>query len=176
MNPIQAGKKGIFKYSLLTFNHAIQLETYRPRIVDDPEACSRRRLFHLEPCRETDRNKPQIVRSKFSLWTWRWPTNCLHLSTALLFFPDILKHIWNQLVWKSYIRSVHLFINNLVSYLQVSTPTFFILTVMAEEVPSCSVPKSTLDGRSWNPLAITFGSVKEMVLHFLRTGSSTDRN
>ena len=60
-------------------------------------------------------------------------------------------------------------------YLQVSKPIFFITTLTAEEVPSCSVPKSMLVGRSWKPLTTAFGSVREMVRHFLLTGSSTDR-
>lgn len=73
---------------------------------------------------------------------------------------------------------MHLFFHPfiLMSYLHVSTPTFFITTLMAEEVPSCTVPKSTLDGSSWNPLATTLGSVREIVRHLLLTGSSTARN
>ena len=61
-------------------------------------------------------------------------------------------------------------------YLQVSTPTFFIVTAMAEKLPSCWVPKSTQEGKSSKPLVTTSGLVREMVRHLLLTGSSTVRN
>lgn len=55
-------------------------------------------------------------------------------------------------------------------------PTFFSATVMAEEVPSCSVPKSMLDGRRTKPLTMTLESARETVRYFLLTGSCSDRN
>lgn len=63
-----------------------------------------------------------------------------------------------------------------ISHLQVSTPTFLILTTTVAVVPSCRVPKSTLGGVSWKPLTTASGLVREMVRHLLLTGSSTDKN
>lgn len=161
------------------------LETYRPWIVDDPEACSRRRLLHIEPGRDTSTQTTNSYRSTFSLQTWRWPTNRLHLSTGLISFwctEGRLKPV-EMLLFYWVCKQVHLLcvsmlpsIHNLACYLQVLTPTFVILTVMAAVVPSCSIPKSTLDGRSWNPPTVTFGSVRETGRLFLLTGSLTDGN
>lgn len=44
----------------------------------------------------TEWNKPQIVRSEFSLWTSRWPINCLHL-TVLISFRDTKRQLKQDL-------------------------------------------------------------------------------
>lgn len=62
------------------------------------------------------------------------------------------------------------------SYLHRSTPTFFILTVTEAELPSASVPKSTVEGNSWKLLRATCDLLRELARHLLITGSSTVRN
>lgn len=58
----------------------------------------------------------------------------------------------------------------------MSTPTFLIATVTTEEVPSRSVPKSTLGGRRWNPLTTALGPPRETVRSFVLSGSSREGN
>lgn len=65
---------------------------------------------------------------------------------------------------------------NCRSYLQQSTPTFFILTVTEAEPPSGSEPKSTLEGTSWKPLGGTWEPLRNVNRQLRRTGPSTDRN
>ena len=67
--------------------------------------------------------------------------------------------------------------------LHVSTPMFFKNTVKAYVFPSFSTPKSTLSGRSSNPLrswkffaVLRCADATEEVLTFLLTGSSTKAN
>lgn len=62
------------------------------------------------------------------------------------------------------------------SYLHRSTPTFLILTVTEAELPSASVPKSTVEGNSWKLLSATCVLLRETARHLLFTGSSTVRN
>lgn len=134
-------------------------------------------------CNETDQNKPQIVTGQGFPFGPEGDPQIACNASQHLFLSDILKDIWKQLYGCNWLillvyltSSTPPFIHYMMFYLHVSTPTFFITTVMADEVPSSSVPKSTLDGRSWKPLIMTFGSVREIVRHFLLTGSSTDRN
>lgn len=61
------------------------------------------------------------------------------------------------------------------SYLQESTPTFFILTVTEAEPPSGSEPKSTLEGTSWKPRGGTWGALRETRRHLLLTGRNWKR-
>lgn len=62
------------------------------------------------------------------------------------------------------------------SYLQKSTPTFFILTVTEAEPPSGSEPKSTLEGTRWKPLGGAWRPLRDVNRQLLLTGPSTARN
>lgn len=126
----------------------------------------------------TEWNKPQIVRSEFSLWIWRWPINFLHL-TVLISFRATKRQLKQDLRLQKTPKNLKSLVTCLylsVVYLHMSKPAFFITTVMVEEVPSFSVPKSTLDGMSWKPLTMVLVLEREPVWHFLLTCSSACRS